>query len=151
MLFPWNAQLLIQERKHDLQIFEVLSYTSEENRDKTAMQFVHLINISNASPWRGMENEMAGPFVLYQTKVWQDKWKLFLLIYSRNQSVYKSPLLFWSYNHHLAFPHLILSWEISLNYIEKGSRIGFLWRGCGGEHVFISRSVNWKMCDWNAK
>ena len=76
-----------------------------------------------------MENVMAGPFVLYQIKVWWDKWNLLLLIYFWNLSVYESALLFWSYSHHLTLPHLIVPWEISLNCIEKEGRLEAFFKG----------------------
>lgn len=39
--------------------------------EKTAMKFVPSLNISNATLWRNMENEMAGPFVLIRLKCGQ--------------------------------------------------------------------------------
>lgn len=139
MLFPWNVQLHSQERTSSLHTFEALSCTTIESWENsnalcTFNQHFKSNPLKKYGKWDGRV------FVLYQAKVWQDKWNLFLLIYFWNQSVYKPAFLFWSYNHHLEHSRLMLSWGVSLSYMKKGRMEGFLWRGCrGGAHFHFRK------------
>ena len=151
MLFPWNVWLCVPERKSSLCALEALSYTTEESQENSSVICTFHQHFKR-NPWKRYGKRDGRPLRALSDEPVARQMSLFLFIYFWNQSASKSALLFWSYNHHLVLPQLVLPWEISLKSIEKEGRMeGLLWRGCRREPAFISKCVNWKMCRWKAK